>query len=108
VGRRGFRNPSPNTVEHQLLCRIAARYSTAFVARYGLWKLSMDPDRTVRAFSALEELLHGTQWRNGIIQRLGTSGAETHVKEFMIRHQRLLGLSDEDIVILQQLRDAGL
>jgi hypothetical protein len=29
----------------------------AFVARYGLWELSVDPDRTVRAFSALREQL---------------------------------------------------
>jgi hypothetical protein len=30
------------------------------------------------------------------------------VKDFMIRHQRMLGLGDEDIKILQQLKDAGL
>jgi len=61
--------------------------------------------------AALEEFLHGTQHRLGIIDRLGRSGlgsAETHVKDFMIRHQRLLGLSDEDNQILQKLRDAGL
>jgi hypothetical protein len=61
--------------------------------------------------AVLEEFLHGTQHRLGIIDRLGTSGlgsAETHVKDFMIRHQRILGLGDEDIKTLQQLRDAGL
>lgn len=36
--------------------------------------------------AALEEFLHGTQHRRGIIQRLGTNGAERHVKDFMIRH----------------------
>lgn len=36
--------------------------------------------------AALEEFLHGTQHRLGIIQRLGTNGAERHVKDFMIRH----------------------
>lgn len=30
--------------------------------------------------AALEEFLHGTQHRLGIIQRLGTNGAERHVK----------------------------
>ncbi len=35
-------------------------------------------------------------------------GAEPHVKGFMIRHQKLLGLGDEDVGILQQLKDAGL
>ncbi len=51
----------------------------------------------------LEEFLHGTQHRLGIIDRLGMAGAEVHVKEFMIGHQRLLGLSPEDVKILQQL-----
>lgn len=58
--------------------------------------------------AVLEEFLHGTQQRLGIIDELGRAGAETHVKDFMIRHQRLLGLGDEDIRILQQLKDAGL
>ena len=61
--------------------------------------------------AVLEEFLHGTQSRLGVIDRLGTSGygsAETHVKDFMIRHQTMLGLSDEDVRILQVLRDKGL
>ena len=59
----------------------------------------------------LEEFLHGTQSKLGITDRLGTSGlgsAETHVKDFMIRHQKVLGLGDEDVQILQILRDKGL
>lgn len=58
--------------------------------------------------AALEEFLHGTQHRLGIIKRLGVNGSETHVKDFMIRHRRLLGLGDEDVDILRQLMDAGL
>lgn len=61
--------------------------------------------------AALEEFLHGTQYRLGITDRLGSNGlgsAETHVKDFMIRHQELLGLGDEDVRILQILRDKGL
>jgi hypothetical protein len=61
--------------------------------------------------AVLEEFLHGTQSRLGIVDRLGTSGlgsAETHVKDFMIRHQRMLGLSDADVNILKILRDKGL
>jgi len=61
--------------------------------------------------AVLEEFLHGTQAKIGVVDRLGTSGfcsAETHVKDFMIRHQSMLGLSNEDIVIIKQLRDAGL
>lgn len=59
----------------------------------------------------LEEFLHGTQHKLGIIEELGASGlgsAETHVKDFMIRYARFLGLSPEDVAILKQLRDAGL
>jgi YD repeat-containing protein len=61
--------------------------------------------------AVLEEFLHGTQNKLGIVDRLGTSGfgsAETHVKDFMIRHQKMLGLSPEDIRRLQILRDKGL
>jgi RHS repeat-associated protein len=59
----------------------------------------------------LEEFLHGTQQRLGVVDRLGRTGlgsAETHVKDFMIRHQKLLGLSQEDVGILQILKDKGL
>ncbi|HWL09446.1 MAG TPA: RHS repeat-associated core domain-containing protein, partial [Planctomicrobium sp.] len=61
--------------------------------------------------AVLEEFLHGTQHQIGIIDKLGRTGlgsAETHVKDFMIRHQKLLGLSKEDVRILQILRDKGL
>jgi len=61
--------------------------------------------------AVFEEFLHGTQAKLGITDRLGTSGlgsAETHVKDFMINHQKMLGLSDEDVQILQILRDKGL
>jgi len=56
----------------------------------------------------LEEFLHGTQSRLGIIDRLGRGASETHVKEFMIRHKNMLGLSPEDVTILQTLKDMGL
>ena len=42
--------------------------------------------------AAMEEFLHGTQDRLGIIDRLGVQGAENHVTDFMTRHSRLLGL----------------
>lgn len=61
--------------------------------------------------AALEEFLHGTQFRLGIIDRLGQSGlgsAETHVKDFMIGHQELLGLGNDDVRALKILRDKGL
>ncbi|MBV9507386.1 MAG: hypothetical protein JO323_20525 [Acidobacteriia bacterium] len=58
--------------------------------------------------AVMEEFLHGTQHKLGIIDQLGPAGAETHVKDFMITHQKLLGLSDEDVARLVQLRDKGL
>jgi len=42
--------------------------------------------------AAMEEFLHGTQERLGIIDRLGIQGAEDHVANFMDRHRTLLGL----------------
>ena len=61
--------------------------------------------------AVLEEFLHGTQARLGIVDRMGSSGlgsAETHVKDFMMRHQKMLGLGNEDVRILKILRDKGL
>ncbi len=69
--------------------------------------LRENPSKT----ALLEEFLHGTQARLGIVDRLGNSGlgsAETHVKDFMMRHRQMLGLSDEDVRILKILRDKGL
>lgn len=60
--------------------------------------------------AVLEEFLHGTQHRLDIIERLGHQGlgsAETHVKDFMIRHSKMLGLSDADVVALKALKAAG-
>jgi hypothetical protein len=51
----------------------------------------------------MEEFLHGTQFKAGIIDRLGLSGAEVQVKEFMLNHQRLLRLSEQDAAVLRQL-----
>jgi len=56
----------------------------------------------------LEEFLHGTQHKLGIIDDLGRPNAEAHVKDFMIRHQKILGLSDEDVEILKKLMELGL
>jgi len=66
--------------------------------------LRADPSKA----ALLEEFLHGTQWALGVVQRLGIAGAEAHVKSFMIRHARMLGLSDADVAALRQLLDAGL
>lgn len=54
----------------------------------------------------LEEFLHGTQHRLGIIAQHGRQAAEVHVKEFMLRHQRLLGIGPEDAKILEKLLES--
>ena len=61
--------------------------------------LRQDP----RKIEVLEEFLHGTQKRNGLIDKIGVDAAEIHVKEFMIRNQKLLGISPEDVEILKQM-----
>lgn len=54
----------------------------------------------VRKIEILEEFLHGIQHKLGIIDRLGNYGSEIQVKDFMIRHQKILGLSNNDIKAL--------
>lgn len=81
----------------------------AEAAVFGLEDILLRPNPSKAA--VLEEFLHGTQHRLGVVDRLGTNGfgsAETHVKDFMIRHQNMLGLSSEDIRRIQTLRDMGL
>jgi hypothetical protein len=60
----------------------------------------------------LEEFLHGTQHRLGLVPDSYVAGlnmpmvkAEYHVKDFMVRHHRLLGLDSSDVDMLCILRD---
>ena len=54
----------------------------------------------------LEEFLHGTQQKLGLIDQLGNYGSEIHVKDFMIRHQKMLGLSNNDIDALTIMKNS--
>ncbi len=56
--------------------------------------------------SLLEEFLHGTQKSLGILDNpaIPRQYAEVHVKDFMLRHRRMLGLSGDDIELLEQLK----
>jgi hypothetical protein len=56
-----------------------------------------------RHVEVLEEFLHGTQWRLGTVQRLGVDQAEVAVRQWMIRHRRLLGITDNDARILAEM-----
>ncbi|NLG51699.1 MAG: hypothetical protein GX552_16465 [Chloroflexi bacterium] len=52
-----------------------------------------------RKLEVLEEYLHNVQHRIGLTNKLtpgATGGLEMHVKDFMLRHRRLLGISDAD------------
>lgn len=75
--------------------------ANANVGGPGLRHLILLPD--ARKIEALEEFLHGTQYRIGFVSREGVLAAEIHVKRFMIRHARLLGLARPDIDALEQM-----
>lgn len=54
----------------------------------------------------LEEYLHGTQLKLGLMEKYGSREAlEVHIKDFMLRHAKMLGLDNpDDIQLLQQLK----
>ena len=86
---------------------VQIRFLASFGSPYIIFLPPLFPSKT----ALLEEFLHGTQSKLGITDRLGTRGmgsAETHVKDYMIRYQKTLGLGEEDVQILQILRDKGL
>ncbi len=56
-----------------------------------------------RKIEVLEEFLHGTQMRIGIVDREGVLYAEIHVKRFMLRHRRLLGISEADAQVVRAM-----
>ncbi len=59
--------------------------------------------KDVRHVELLEEFLHGTQERIGLVDQNGLVWCERHVKKFMIQHQEMLEISDEDRMILEQM-----
>lgn len=62
--------------------------------------LLLRPD--VRKIEVLEEYLHNVQRQVGLTDRLSSWELEIHVKEFMVRHRALLGISDADVEWLNQ------
>lgn len=54
--------------------------------------------------AVLEEFLHGTQRKLSSLQDLDKIILELHVKDFMIRHRKLLGPSDADVQMLEALK----
>lgn len=58
-----------------------------------------------RKITALEEFLHGTQTKLGFGDDIPREIAEIHVKDFMIRHSKLLGLDQNDLKAIKWLKD---
>jgi len=105
MGSRGrrFEVAKPGSDEERLLDYFGANAS---VNTADPSHILVRPD--ARKIEVLEEFLHGTQLWLGIVDRLGDIGSEIHVKNFMIRHQRLLGLSDGDVEALTRMRNSYL
>lgn len=99
--RRAVTIAEPGTDAERFL-----NYRDAEAAAFGAEDILVRPGPSKAAL--LEEFLHGTQQRLGIIDNIGRAASETHVKDFMIRHQNMLGLSAEDVRRLQILKDMGL
>ncbi|AFY83606.1 hypothetical protein [Oscillatoria acuminata] len=59
-----------------------------------------------RKIELLEEFLHATQIKFGILDKLGHHAAEINVKDFMIKHQKMINLSQKDIDSLVIMRDS--
>jgi hypothetical protein len=92
----------PNSDEDHYLNLIGANANVGGL-RLDHILLRADP----RMIEAWEEFLHGTQRKCGLIrdtQAMRT--AEIHVKRFMSRHRRLIGLSDEDAAVLERMAEA--
>jgi hypothetical protein len=49
-----------------------------------------------RKIEVLEEYLHNVQDDIGLLEKMTPAQLEIHVKHFMVRHQKLLGISEAD------------
>ena len=77
--------------------RKAAPWNKASTGRTDMMHILMKENPT--KIAALEEFLHGTQKKIGLIDKVGEEIAEVRVKDFMLRHQRLLGLTGNDSTV---------
>jgi len=57
--------------------------------------------------AALEEFLHGTQGKLGFFTAKDMPGVigEVRVKDFMLRHRKMLGLTDNEVQVLEVLKE---
>ncbi|MDQ5936748.1 MAG: hypothetical protein QG574_4084 [Cyanobacteriota bacterium erpe_2018_sw_21hr_WHONDRS-SW48-000092_B_bin.40] len=57
-----------------------------------------------RKIQILEEFLHSTQRKLGLTEELATPMLEVHVKDFIARHHKLLGLSANDLAVIEAMK----
>ncbi len=96
---RDFLFAEPGSEEYRYLLAQRVEASTG---RADMMHVLMKENPT--KIAALEEFLHGTQKKIGLIDKVGEEVAEVRVKDFMLRHPRLLGLTDNDLTVLEALR----
>ncbi len=60
-----------------------------------------------RKVEIIEEYLHNVQRRVGLVSKMSPRELEIHVKEFMVRHRKMLGISDADAGWLQCWLDSA-
>ena len=65
--------------------------------------LLLRPD--ARKIEVVEEYLHNVQRQIGLTEKMTPWQMEIHVKEFMLRHKKMLGISDADAQWLRNWLD---
>jgi hypothetical protein len=80
-------------------------YRKANAATFMEKDLLLRPD--ARKIEVLEEYLHNVQKDIGLMDKMTPAQMEVHVKEFMLRHQKMLGISDADAQWLKNWLDTA-
>ena len=78
-------------------------YRRANAATFLEKDLLLRPDP--RRIEVLEEYLHNVQKDIGLLEKLTPTQMEIHVKMFMLRHQKMLGISEADAQWLRNWLD---
>jgi hypothetical protein len=72
----------------------------ANASTFGAKDLHLRPD--ARHIEVVEEYLHNVQRQKGMFDRMTRQELEVHVNEFMLRHQKLLGIGSEDAALIRK------
>lgn len=96
---RVFVFAAPDSEEMIYLNQMGARALVRGAERTEIWVMQ-DPEK----IAVWEEFLHGTQSKHGWFDHMPVEIAEVRVKDFMLRHPKMLGLVDNDCRVLKQLK----